>query len=138
MLAGLYSAAARQDIAGLRREPGYPGPGCGDEAARAWRAALLERGGPLTLSYDFYTLSNFRDLALHENERPIFLSEVEAFLEQNGLVFRGFSLPPLMTAAFRTEFPGETRPGSLANWAKFEERHPRTFDAMYQIWCEKA
>ena len=138
MLAGLYSALSRQNIGELRREPGYPGPGCDEAAARAFRAGLLERGNQLTASYDFYSLSNFRDLALHEHERPIFLSEVEAFLEQNGLVFRGFSLPPLITAAFLTAFPGEKRPGSLANWAKFEEQHPHTFDAMYQIWCQKA
>ena len=137
MLAGLYSAVSRQNIAQLRREVSYPGPGCDDDAARAHRAVLLERGGEITSSLDFYALSNFRDLVLHEHERPIFLSEIEAFLEQNGLIFRGFSLPALMTAAFRTAFP-EERPGSLASWAKFEEQYPHTFDAMYQIWCEKA
>jgi SAM-dependent methyltransferase len=138
MLAGLYSAVSRQGIGELRRDPGYPGPGCDDATARSFRAGLLERGGGLTSSYDFYTLSNFRDLVLHEHERPIFLSEVEAFLEQNGLIFRGFSLPSLITAAFLTAFPDEKRPGSLTNWARFEEQHPRTFDTMYQIWCEKA
>jgi hypothetical protein len=137
MLAGLYSAVARQGIANLRQEPSYPGPGCDDAEARAFRADLLERRGQLTLSHDFYSLSNFRDLVLHEHERPIFLSEVEAFLEQNGLVFRGFSLPPVVTTAFVTAFPEEKKPGSLASWAKFEERYPRSFDAMYQIWCEK-
>lgn len=137
MLAGLYSAVSRQSIGELRRQRGYPGPGCDDAAARSFRAGLLEEGSDLAASHDFYTLSNFRDLVLHEHERPIFLSEVEPFLEQNGLVFRGFSLPPLMTGAFFTAFPNEKRPGSLANWAKFEEQYPRTFDAMYQIWCEK-
>ena len=43
-----------------------------------------------------------------------------------------------MTAAFLTAHPEEKKPGSLTCWAKFEEKHPRTFDAMYQIWCEKA
>jgi SAM-dependent methyltransferase len=137
MLAGLYSAVSRQGISEMRRDPAYPGPACDDEAARSFRAGLLERGSELTSSYDFYTLSNFRDLVLHEHERPIFLSEVEAFLEQNGLIFRGFSLPPLITAAFLTAYPEEKKPGSLASWAKFEEKHARTFDAMYQIWCEK-
>jgi SAM-dependent methyltransferase len=138
MLAGLYSALSRQNIGELRREPGYPGPGCDEAAARGFRAGLLERGSQLTSSFDFYSLSNFRDLVLHEHERPIFLSEVEAFLEQNGLIFRGFNLPPLITAAFHTAFPGEKRPGSLGQWARFEEQHPHTFDAMYQIWCQKA
>jgi SAM-dependent methyltransferase len=137
ILAGLYSAVSRQAIGQLRREAGYPGPSCDDDTARRFRAGLIERGGELTASYDFYSLSNFRDLILHEHERPIFLSEIEPFLQQNELVFRGFSLPPLMTAAFLAAFPGEKEPGSLANWARFEEQHPRAFDAMYQIWCEK-
>jgi len=123
MLTGLYSAVSRQGIGELRRDPAYPGPACDDATARSFRAALLERGGDLLSSYDFYSLSNFRDLVLHEHERPIFLSEIEAFLEQNGLIFRGFSLPPLMTAAFLTASPEEKMPGSLAGWAKFEQQY---------------
>ncbi|WP_088343647.1 MULTISPECIES: methyltransferase domain-containing protein [Rhodomicrobium] len=140
MLTGLYSAISRRNITELRTEADYPGPACGDDAARAYRAGLMDRpgaAGGLTASHDFYTLSNFRDLALHEHERPIFLSEIEAFLDANGLIFRGFNLPGPIMAAFHKQFPGEKHPGSLAAWAAFEEQHPRLFDAMYQLWCEK-
>lgn len=141
MLAGLYSAAARRNIAALRSEAGYPGAGCDDAAARDYRAALMARedgAAGLASSHDFYTLSEFRDLALHEHERPVFLSEIEAFLSQNGLKFRGFNLPAPIIAIFLKTFPGDPWPGSLANWAAFEEQRPRTFEAMYQLWCEKA
>ena len=141
ILTGLYSAVARRNIAELRSEADYPGPGCDDATARAYRAALMDRDGPaaqLKHSYDFYTLSDFRDLALHEHERPVFLSEIEAFLAQNGLTFRGFSLPHPFMEAFHQTFPDDGWPGSLANWAAFEEKHPRLFDAMYQLWCEKS
>jgi SAM-dependent methyltransferase len=141
ILTGLYSAVARRNIAELRSEAGYPGPGCDDAVARRYRAGLMDRtDGASTLkqSHDFYTLSDFRDLVLHEHERPVFLSEVEAFLAQNGLTFRGFSLPQLFMEGFHQAYPGDGWPGALGNWAAFEEKHPRIFDSMYQLWCEKA
>ncbi len=141
MVTGLYSATARHGIAELRREAGYPGPGCDQDTARRFRATLLDRGDAVAAdlrdSYDFYTMSEFRDLALHEHERPIFLSEIEAFLGQNGLAFRGFQLPPPVWEAFFKTFPDESWPGTLGRWSEFEERFPRTFDAMYRLWCEK-
>lgn len=141
MLTGLYSAIARRNIAELRSEANYPGPKCSDDAARAYRARLMTRtddtAAILLDSHDFYTLSEFRDLVLHEHERPIFLSEVEVFLEQHGLAFRGFQLPGPLAHAFLKSIPGEAWPGRLSDWSVFEESHPRTFDAMYRIWCEK-
>jgi SAM-dependent methyltransferase len=142
MLTGLYSAMARRHIAKIRSEADYPGPGCDDETARRYRQTLLDRtdeaAANLTLSQDFYTLNEFRDLVLHEHERPIFLSEIEAFLTQHALIFRGFSLPRPLVDRFFEAFPDDEWPGQLSNWSAFEERHPQTFDAMYTLWCEKA
>ncbi len=76
MAVGLYSAVSRRNIAQLRGEPGHPGPGCDDEAARAYRAELMARpggAGGIIKSHDFYALSNFRDLLLHEHEVPVTL-----------------------------------------------------------------
>ncbi len=140
MLIGLYSAVARRNIAELRSEAGYPGPSCDDDTARVFRASLMDRpdvAASLALSHDFYTLSDFRDLVLHEHERPIFLSEIEAFLDENGLCFKGFYLPRPVTNAFLAASPEERWPGRLGTWAAFEESHPRAFDAMYRLWCEK-
>jgi SAM-dependent methyltransferase len=142
MTVGLYSAVARDNISKLRSEADYPGPDCDDRAARRYRASLMARSdeavGGLVHSYDFYTLSEFRDLILHEHERPIVLAEIEAFLAQNGLTFRGFQLPPPILQAFLVEHPKSGWPGAFADWRAFEERHPHTFDAMYRFWCQKA
>jgi ubiquinone/menaquinone biosynthesis C-methylase UbiE len=142
MLTGLYSPIARRNIAQIRGEADYPGPGCDDDTARAYRQSLMNRKDEaavsLTLSHDFYTLSEFRDLVLHEHERPIFLSEIEAFMAQNNRRFCGFSLPRPIIDAFFEAFPNDQWPGTFENWAAFEERHPHTFDAMYRIWCEPA
>lgn len=141
MAVGLYSATARRQIAELRAAADYPGPGCSDDAARDYRMALMadmDRLGRLARSHDFYALSDFRDLLLHEHERPVTLSEIEAFLAANGLVFRGFSMPQPLESAFHAMFPDDRWPGTLANWATFEEKHPRAFETMYQFWCERA
>lgn len=140
MLVGLYSALSRRNIARLRTDPEFPGPGCDDAALRVFRRALLERGddvpgGELKLSRDFYTTSNFRDLALHVSERPVDLGEIARFLADAGLAFRGFVLPRHVFADFQQRFPDEAWPGRLERWAEFEEENPRLFDAMYLLWC---
>lgn len=142
MYVGLYSAIARADIRALRDAPDYPGPDCDDSAARAWRAQLLDRpagtpGGGLVLSRDFYTLHEFRDLALHPAEQHVTLDEIARFLDENGLAFRGFTLDPLVLQAFASEHPDSEWPGSLADWQAFERAQPRVFETMYRFWCER-
>lgn len=142
MFIGLYSAVARSNLARLRTEPDYPGPSCGNDTARAYRAELMTRGDAgaelLIASHDFYTMSDFRDLVLHEHERPMVLSEIEAFIQENGLIFRGFEIQPPIVDEFLRTSPEHTWPGTLAQWSEFEEKQPRTFDSMYRLWCEKA
>jgi SAM-dependent methyltransferase len=140
MLVGLYSSIARRNIAQLRGDADYPGPGASDETARRYRTKLMAGGDDALLlrSHDFYTLSDFRDLVLHPQETTFTLPDIAAQLTQAGLIFRGFMLPSQTYAKFGTAFPDDRWPGTLANWHLFEEQNPRTFDAMYQFWCEKA
>ncbi|MCL4764695.1 MAG: methyltransferase domain-containing protein [Hyphomicrobiaceae bacterium] len=142
MYVGLYSAVSRANLRALREDPDYPGPDCDDDAARAYRARILGRpaGSPaaeLTASRDFYTLHEFRDLALHASEQHVTLDEIGRFLDENGLAFRGFTLDPVILNAFMAEHPGSQWPGSLAEWQEFERARPSTFDAMYRFWCER-
>lgn len=142
MYIGLYSATARANIRTLREEPGYPGPDCDNRTARNWRAQLLDRpagtpGAELTISRDFYTLHEFRDLALHAWEQHVTLDEIARFLDENGLAFRGFTLDPLVLQAFAAEFPASAWPGALSDWKAFEQARPRIFEAMYRFWCER-
>jgi SAM-dependent methyltransferase len=143
MLLGLYSAIARRSLAQLRSDPAYPGAGCSDHKLRAFRQALLDRpdgeiGGDLKTSRDFYTASNFRDLALHVSEHPLTLAEIAQFLGDNALAFRGFQLERGVFARFQECFPGEAWPGALLGWAELEEANPHTFAGMYNFWCTRA
>jgi SAM-dependent methyltransferase len=142
MLVGLYSAIARRGLSALRRDPAHPGPGCADDALRAFRQELLDRpagapGAELRMSRDFYTASNFRDLALHVSECPLTLPEIARFLADSGLDFRGFQLEGGVLPRFLERFPGESWPGSLDRWAELEEASPHTFNGMYNLWCAR-
>jgi hypothetical protein len=142
MFLGLYSAIARRGLRALRDHPAYPGAGCSDAALRAFRQVLLDRpagapGGDLKMSRDFYTASNFRDLALHVSEHPLTLPEIARFLAEHGLGFRGFQLERGVFARFRERFPGAVWPGTLEQWAEFEDAHPHTFNGMYNFWCAR-
>jgi SAM-dependent methyltransferase len=136
---GLYSAVARQGIRDLRNEPNYPGAGCKDAAARAYRRSLLLRedgtpGSYPKLSRDFYSLNTFRDLVLHESEAQVTIEEIAEFLGENGLVFRGFVVPESVAQEFADKFPKSGQPGRLSDWAAFERLKPHTFDGMYDFW----
>ena len=142
MLVGLYSAIARRNLAALRGDPIYPGPGCDDDALRTFRRALLDRadgelGSELKASRDFYAASNFRDLALHVSERCLTLPEIARFLAENGLTFRGFQIDRGIFRRLQERFPGEAWPGSLQRWAAFEADNPHTFNGMYNFWCAR-
>jgi SAM-dependent methyltransferase len=142
MYIGLYSAVARQALRALRTEPDYPGPGCSNDEARRYRRSLLMRdgaapGADLKISRDFYALNAFRDLVLHESEAHVTLEEIDAFLAEHGLSFRGFTLDRQIIADFCTSAPGRKAPGALADWSAFEVEHPRTFDGMYRFWIER-
>jgi hypothetical protein len=125
----------------LRDDPAYPGAGCDDAKLRTFRQLLLSRptgepGAELKGSLDFYSASGFRDLVLHVSEQGLTIPQIETFLQENGLVFRGFRASGLF-AFLQDSFPDEKWPGSREAWAKLEAVNPYTFSRMYQFWCER-
>jgi 2-polyprenyl-3-methyl-5-hydroxy-6-metoxy-1,4-benzoquinol methylase len=141
MRIGLYSAIARRHLTALRTDPAYPGPGCDDAALRAFRSTLLTRQDEQALNarkfVDFWDAGSFRDMLLHVCEHRLSLAQIASFLEEERLAFRGFQLPKESQARFWQRFSFETWPGSLRNWARFEEENPHLFENMYLFWCER-
>jgi ubiquinone/menaquinone biosynthesis C-methylase UbiE len=142
-LIALYSAAARAELKELRTQAEYPGVACTPAQARAWRQTLMtlesdKPGGGLIRSQDFYSLAEFRDLVLHPSEHHMTIPQIETFLKENGLIFRGFLANMDVLAAYAAAYPEEAWPGSFASWQAFEQKNPNVFDGMYQFWCEKA
>jgi len=140
MLVGLYSKISRANLARLREHPDYPGPGCTNNAARAFRAQLIAERTDETLfdSHDFYTLNEFRDLTLHPQETCFSLEDIAAFMTAHNLSFNGFTLSRHVWQKFCETFPDSAWPGRLEDWAAFERKNPRTFDGMYIFWCAPA
>jgi hypothetical protein len=86
---------------------------------------------------DFWDARSFRDMALHVCEHRLALAEIARFLADERLAFCGFQIPKESQAMFWQRFPLETWPGSLENWARFEEEWPQLFENMYLFWCQK-
>lgn len=142
MQIGLYSDVSRQIIAKLSKDADWPGSDASDDALRTYRNSLMQRtpgepGSELTASIDFFSTTDFRDLALHVQEQRCTLPDICNFLTSNGLDFRGFILPPSVHQSYVDMFPEDNMPGSLDHWWEFEQCHPRTFDGMYMFWCRR-
>ena len=142
MYIGLYSQISRQNIIALRNEDNYPNPGCSDDDARAYRANIRARadgelGTELLISEDFYALNEFRDLVLHESEQQMTIPQIESFLNENNLKFKGFTLDPIIKDEFSSRFQDDQLPGNLKNWDIMEKDQTNLFDGMYVFWCER-
>jgi SAM-dependent methyltransferase len=141
MLIGLYSTSSRRNLAALKTDPAYPGPGCDPKALRRYREHLLALpkdapGSEFRRGVDFYSSSGFRDFFLHVNERTFTLPEIERLLAEHNLVFRGFFDIPFQLLEGHT--PGAVWPGTLQQWARCEADRPYLFPSMYQFWCTAA
>jgi SAM-dependent methyltransferase len=139
MKVGLYSTLARRGILAAQALVAGWGHGTDADGLRRSRQALLAlpAGHPARAVFGFvdaYSLSGFRDLVCHVQERSYTLAEVAASLDAVGMRFLGFQLPAGVLAAFDAGHGTHAR-GDLAAWAAFEEAHPDTFAAMYQFWC---
>ena len=82
-------------------------------------------------------MSECRDLCFHTKEHRFTINQLQEILKSNELKFLGFLLPQLVKSAYKNYFPDDQKQTNLQNWAKFEEKYPITFAAMYQFWVCK-
>jgi SAM-dependent methyltransferase len=142
MKVGLYSTLARRGIVAAQRHVVALGHGTDAAGLRRSRHALLvlPEGHPARAVFGFvdaYSLSGFRDLVCHVQERSYTVAELQEALAAVRMRFLGFQLPAPVMAAFTARHGASAR-GDLAAWEAFEEAHPDTFAAMYQFWCAPA
>ena len=83
-------------------------------------------------------MSSCRDLCFHAQEHRFTINQLQEMLKSNELEFLGFMLPQAVKTAYKQYYPEDKKQINLQNWAKFEEKHPNTFRAMYQFWVCKA
>ena len=138
---GLYSELARQDIIEARNYIANKKLQANEDNIRVFRKTIFSGEIPtlnsLSKSSDFYTLSSCRDLCFHAQEHRFTINELHQTLKSNELKFLGFLLPKPIKSLYKKIFPGDKKQINLQNWAKFEEKNPNTFRAMYQFWVSK-
>lgn len=142
MEVGLYSEQARRNVVAARAmiaQRGYrPTPEdirrCREDIAAAASGSLLHS---LTLSDDFYSTSECRDLLFHPQEHRLTLPNIKAFLAANNLQFLGFALAPPALQKFAARFPAPSAMTDLDCWHAFELEAPATFAGMYLFSVRK-
>lgn len=141
----LYSRLARTAVEEARawiKAAGFPSTASG---IRDFRAAVISRPGDdplrawLTRSYDFYSLSQCRDLVFHVQEQTFTLPQIAIMIRAFGLkVLRLDLQSPVHLDAYRARFPGDPTATDLGNWHQLEQTNPSLFAGMYSLWLGRA
>jgi 2-polyprenyl-3-methyl-5-hydroxy-6-metoxy-1,4-benzoquinol methylase/Tfp pilus assembly protein PilF len=139
---GLYSETARQNVSAAWKFISARGYGKSADEIRRFREDLfaLPDDDPIrlaTLSPDFYSLSDCRDLLFHEHELRLTLPAIKRFLAENGLDFIGFDIDDSVLAKYGEEFPHDRARTNLDHWHAFEQKYPFVFADMYKFWVQK-
>jgi SAM-dependent methyltransferase len=143
MVVGLYSAAARTEIAAARERVAALGLAPVARDIRAFRQRVLfgaeaAQFADLAKAKDIYDLNGCRDLLFHVQEHRFTLVELRGMMAALGLEFLGFDFPnDDIPRRYRAANPGDAPMTDLALWARFEAAHPDTFLGMYVFWCRK-
>jgi len=142
MRIGLYSELARADVVRARKlvaEHGYRATA--DDIRRARQELIAIAADQQLLfvrdSWDFFSISECRDLLFHVQEHRMTLPQIKAFLAEHHLQFLGFELAERPWRAYGARFPADAARIDLDHWHQFETENPRTFQGMYQFWVQK-
>jgi len=140
---GLYSKLARRSIIATQKFFHERGYNASDDDLRKAREEILalDLSDPMysiTSTQDFYSLSEFCDLAFHAHEVCYTLPEVARILDRFNLRFIGFELSdPAIKLHYKKLYPEDKNLTNLSNWSAFEHRFPDTFTEMYTFWSQR-
>jgi tetratricopeptide (TPR) repeat protein/2-polyprenyl-3-methyl-5-hydroxy-6-metoxy-1,4-benzoquinol methylase len=138
---GFYSELGRQHVVKARELIAAGGYTSTARDIRRFRQDLAGQESvephPLSLSPDFYSTSECRDLLFHVHEQRLRLDQIKAFIAEFGLHFIGFELDSQILHQYRTRFTNDPFGSDLRNWERFETDHPDTFSGMYRFWIQK-
>ncbi|MDC1383913.1 methyltransferase domain-containing protein [Candidatus Puniceispirillum sp.] len=143
MRIGLYSEMARQDIKAMRDEHKSIKSTLDKglvSSIKSIRSKIINsvqtQDHPIFSISDFYSLSGFRDLALHVQEQQFTIPMIKANLKDLGLKFIGFE-DKILIRNFKLKFTDPDDLYDLDKWHNFEIDNPMIFIRMYQFWCQK-
>jgi SAM-dependent methyltransferase/tetratricopeptide (TPR) repeat protein len=138
----LYSEIARRDVVRGRTYIAKQNYASTPQGIRQCRQDLMDMDassgfGRLMQVNDFFSMSDCRDLLFHVQEHRMSLTEIDAFLRENNLVFLGLQVGAEVLANYKVRFPNDPAATNLEQWQIFENEHPDTFIGMYQFWLQK-
>jgi 2-polyprenyl-3-methyl-5-hydroxy-6-metoxy-1,4-benzoquinol methylase len=140
---GLYSELGRQQVSEAWRFIEERGYGKSTDDIRKCREDIMALPDYMpikraTLSPDFYSLSDCRDLLFHAHELRLTIPQIKQFLADNQLQFIGFDMDrDDISQQYIMEFPADKTKTNLDHWYKFEKKYPFTFANMYKFWVQK-
>jgi tetratricopeptide (TPR) repeat protein/2-polyprenyl-3-methyl-5-hydroxy-6-metoxy-1,4-benzoquinol methylase len=139
---GFYSELARRRVVKAREFIAARGYASTPDGIRRFRQDLADQDASvelrrLSMTPDFYSTSECRDLLFHVQEHRLSLGQIESFLADSGLHFIGFEVDPLVLHQYRSRFTDDPSATNLRNWAYFETDNPDTFLGMYKFWIQK-
>jgi tetratricopeptide (TPR) repeat protein/SAM-dependent methyltransferase len=142
MRIGLYSEIGRRHIVAARRLIAEWGYGQSDDEIRQSRQDLLacSEGSPereATKSWDFYSLSECRDLLFHVQEHRLTFPQIGQFLAAHDLELIGLELDAPARQQYGERFPHDKPMTDLKSWHVFEQENPDLFRAMYYFWVQR-
>ncbi len=143
MRIGLYSRYARWAINEARGVIQEKRIGSDSQAIRDFRINVTsylrhKTTQKLEGMFDYYNLSECRDLLFHVQEHQFDLLQVKEHLDMLGLEFLKFYMDAGTLAKYKKQ-NAQSDPGrhDLEVWDRFEQTNPNTFMGMYTFWCRK-
>jgi len=138
---GLYSELARQDVIRAKEYIARKKLKTIKNDIQIFREDVISGNFPeienIKQRSSFYSTSECRDLCFHKKEHRFTIKQLRQTLHDNELKFLGFILQNSVKSLYKRYFPNDKRQINLTNWAKFEEKHSNTFNAMYQFWVSR-
>ncbi len=141
MFIALYSELGRQPIVKAREKIAQMDIQTDATSIRNFRKSVIDMDvdNPIysiTFFRDFFTLSEFRDLVFHVQEKRYTLLELEETMDRLGLAFLGFrEMKEERFKPYKTMFPEAENQLDLQKWHAVEEKNPDMFKSMYQFVC---
>lgn len=87
--------------------------------------------------YDYYSLSECRNLLFHAQEHQYDLLEIKELLVRLDLDFLQFFLSGDVIRKYKRQNKEDENATDLTRWAKWEAREQNLFSSMYIFWCQK-
>jgi len=141
---GLYSTSARAAVRAAWEDIKKGGYKSDPDGIRRFREDVFLNQGDGKYDFlikigDFYTLSDTRDMLFHVQETTYTIPELKKMLNDLGLEFLGFNMPPpVVVRFFRQAYPDDPDMLDLDNWHDLEQRIPDAFIRMYNFTCKRA